>query len=196
MTFSYRTQHKPRKEGRMTTEEYLATEETVLPRELSYGVWRVADSPNTSHQRMVGRLHLAMVPAVEQQRSGEVLLAPMDVVLDFDAALVVQPDLIFISNERADTILADRVYGAPDLAVEILSPFPRIGSLNERLGWFAKYGVRECWLVDLTAAQYAILTLGITGVEARRICLPGDPVVSSVLPGVTLPLMAKVPYGK
>ena len=56
------------KEGDMTTAEYLATEETVLPRELAYGVLRVADSPGGPHQRIVGRLHLAMAPAAAADR--------------------------------------------------------------------------------------------------------------------------------
>lgn len=177
----------------MTTEEYLLTEETVLPRELVYGVLRVAESPNASHQRMVGRLYLAMTRAVDAHRTGEVLLSPMDVVLDFDRALVVQPDLLYISDERAD-IVSDRVYGAPDLAVEILSPRPRIGSLNERIGWFAKYGVRECWVVNLVTSEYAVLTLGPRGVERQRVSRPEQLAQSSVLPGVTLPPMAKFPY--
>lgn len=84
----------------MTTEEYLQTPETVLPRELAYGELRVADSPSVSHQRVVLELMLALVPFVRQKQLGEVLIAPMDVILDFDNALVVQPDLLFVSNER------------------------------------------------------------------------------------------------
>lgn len=36
-----------------TIEEYLGTPETVLPRELAFGVMRVADAPVVSHQRVV-----------------------------------------------------------------------------------------------------------------------------------------------
>jgi Uma2 family endonuclease len=173
----------------MTTEEYLATEETVLPRELAYGVLRVADSPSAIHQRLVGRLHLAMAPFVQERRLGEVLLAPMDVVLDSDAALIVQPDLLFVSDERAD-IVTDRVFGAPDVVVEVLSPMPRIGKLDERVGWFAKYGVRECWLADRSAQQYAVLVLNDRGVVERRVCGGGEPAPSDVLEGLVLPWFA------
>jgi Uma2 family endonuclease len=187
-TYGKLRQSRPRrrKEGPMTTTEYLQTEETVLPRELAFGVLRVADSPVASHQRLLGRLHLALAPFVAERRLGEVLLAPMDVVLDYDRALVVQPDLMFVSAARG-AIVSDRVYGAPDLVIEILSPHPRIGRLEERVGWFATYGVRECWLADLTARQYVILILDERGVVERRVLHAGEPAASGVLPGVVLP---------
>ena len=122
----------------------------MLPCELAYGVLRVADAPSISHQRMVGELFLSLTAFVRARRLGEVLLAPTDVVLDFDRALVVQPDLVFVSSERSH-IAADRIYGAPDLAIEILSPHARVGRVDEQVGWFAQYGVRECWLVELAA---------------------------------------------
>ena len=121
----------------MTTEEYLRTPETVLPRELALGTLRVADAPTISHQRVVGELFIGLSEHVRERKLGDVLIAPIDVVLDADADLVVQPDLLFVSNERRDRI-GDRVFGAPDLVIEVLSPYPRIGYLEEKVGWYAK----------------------------------------------------------
>lgn len=171
----------------MTTAEYLATPETSLPRELAYGVLRVADSPLVPHQRLVGRLYLALEPYVEAHGLGEVLLAPMDVILDYDRALVVQPDLLFVAASRS-SIVSDKVDGAPDVVFEVLSPHPRIGKLTERVEWFARYGVRECWLADLATRQYAVLVLRDGGVAERRTCRPGELAPSDVLPGVVLPV--------
>lgn len=170
----------------MTTSEYLRTEETVLPRELAYGELRVADSPIVPHQRMVGRLYVALTEVVDARGLGEVLFAPMDVILDYDRALVVQPDLMFISQHRHG-VIGEKVHGAPDLVVEVLSPHPRIGELVERVGWFARYGVRECWLADLTTGQYAVLVLNERGVAERRPCRAGETAPSDVLAGVVLP---------
>lgn len=172
----------------MTTAEYLATPETTLPRELACGVLRVADSPIVPHQRLVGRLYLALEPYVEAQGLGEVLLAPMDVILDYDRALVVQPDLLFVAASRS-SIVTDKVDGAPDVVFEVLSPHPRIGKLTERVEWFARYGVRECWLADLAARQYVVLVLNDGGVAERRTCRPGALAPSDVLPGVVMPLL-------
>src|SRR5512141_2681908 len=100
----------------MTTEEYLQTPETVLPRELALGTLRVADAPTISHQRVVGELFMGLSEHVRERRLGDVLIAPIDVVLDADADLVVQPDLLFVSNARRN-VIGDRVLGAPDLVI-------------------------------------------------------------------------------
>jgi Uma2 family endonuclease len=171
----------------MTTLEYFQTPETVLPCELAYGVLTVADSPSTSHQRAVRDLCLLLAPFVRDRQLGEVLISPIDVVLDFDAALVVQPDLLFVSAARY-AIVGDRVNGAPDLVVEVLSPHPRIGRLDERVSWFAKHGVRECWLVSLPERQLIVLTLGQEGVIDRKVFAPGSRIQSEALPGLDLPV--------
>jgi Uma2 family endonuclease len=186
---AYGARQKRRKAGTMTTQEYLQTPETVLPCELAYGVLRVADAPSISHQRMVGELFLALTAYVRDRRLGEVLLAPTDVVLDFDRALVVQPDLVYVSRERSH-IAADRVYGAPDLAIEVLSPHARVGRVEEQVGWFAQYGVRECWLVHLRPLEVAVLSLSERhGVSRRTLHRAGEPLASEVLPGFVAPVL-------
>jgi Uma2 family endonuclease len=186
---AYGERKRRRKAGTMTTQEYLQTPETVLPCELAYGVMRVADAPSIAHQRMVGELFLALTAFVRPRRLGEVLLAPTDVVLDFDRALVVQPDLVFVSAERSH-IAADRVYGAPDLAIEVLSPYARVGRVEEQVGWFAQYGVRECWLVDLAARRIAVLGLSERhGVSRRTLHGFGEPLASDVLAGFVAPVL-------
>src|SRR5262249_6428171 len=143
--FAKRSARRRRRRPAMTTAEYLATPESVVPQELAFGVWRVAESPTPRHQQAVLSLALALHKHVQAHRAGTVWVAPLDVILDEERALVVQPDLFVISNERAH-ILTDRVRGAPDLVVEVLSPQPRVGNINERVRWFAQYDVRECWL--------------------------------------------------
>jgi len=49
------------------------------------------------------------------------------------------------------------VLGAPDLVLEVLSPNPRIGALQERIDWFAEYGVREIWLLHQTTELFEIV---------------------------------------
>jgi Uma2 family endonuclease len=137
------------------------------------------------HQRVVRDLTIALTVFTRDRRLGEVLPAPMDVILDREANLVVQPDVVFVSAERAD-IVSDRIYGAPDLAIEVLSPHPRIGDLHERIGWFARYGVKECWLADLQRRQVAVLRLDQGRIAERGLFGSDEQLVSAVLPGLRL----------
>jgi Uma2 family endonuclease len=184
MGFSYWAAKK-RRRGIMTTVEYLETPETVLPRELAFGVLRVADSPVVRHQRVVRDLTIALTACAREHRLGEVLPAPMDVILDREANLVVQPDIVFVSAARAE-IVTDRIYGAPDLAVEVLSPHPRVGRLHEKVEWFARYGVKECWLIDLPRRQVAVLAFAGGRIAARSLVSGSDPVTSGVMPELRL----------
>jgi Uma2 family endonuclease len=177
----------------MTTEEYLRTPETVLPQELVYGALRVADAPLPRHQRAVASLFRALDVHVSERHLGEVWLSPIDVILDAERHLVVQPDLLFISNARSQ-ILLDRIRGAPDLVVEVLSPGPRIGHVRERIAWFAEYGVAECWLVDLMAARVEVLAFADGAVAERRSFNDHTPLVSRVLPLFTRTLGSVLGY--
>ena len=169
------------KEGRMTIAEYFATPESVIPQELVFGVMRVADAPFVNHQRLVLRLATALQAHAEQTSAGEVFVAPIDVVLDYEQALVLQPDLLFVSASRGH-IVRERIYGAPDLVIEVLSPRPRIGDLDERVHWFAQYGVREIWLYDQHESRLHILGCEDGAVQSRVTCGADAPIASEVLP--------------
>jgi Uma2 family endonuclease len=168
----------------LTTDEYLRMPETRSPQELVYGFVRDAPSPTPGHQWTVGRLFIALTGHAQRENAGRVWMSPIDVVLDRGRHLVVQPDVILISNE-ALSMVTDRVWGAPDLVVEVLSPRPRIGSLEERLGWFAQHGVRECWLVHQSVCELEVLEFGAGAVANRRLFLPDESIRSAVLPQFT-----------
>ena len=166
----------------MTTADYLRTPESKVPTELIYGALRVADSPMPRHQAAVADFHLALAPYVQEHMLGQLWLSPLDVIFDAPRALILQPDLFFISNERSH-ILTDRIYGAPDMVLEVLSPNPRIGKLDERVAWFAEYGVKECWLLHQFERRLEILSLDDGAVQTRASFKGSTPIRSSVLPG-------------
>ena len=178
----------------MTCDDYfMKTPETVKPVELVYGLLRASDAPSPRHQQAVLRLALALNAHIERHHLGQVWVAPLDVVLDERRALIVQPDLFFISNDRAG-IIKDRVRGAPDLVIEVLSPFPRIGSTDERIGWFRQYGVRECWLVhqdqrSVQVLQFSRATYQRDASVASDVEIARDQrIASNVLPGFSMTL--------
>lgn len=166
----------------MTVDEYLTrTPGTARPAELIYGELRVAESPSARHQAAVADLFRALDHHARERGLGEVRAAPIDVVLDGDHALVLQPDLVFISNARAG-ILNTRVDGAPDLMVDVLSPEPRIGRTEERVQWCAESGVRECWFVHQDLRSIAIFRFAYRRIAARVVHGRQDPIASAVLP--------------
>ena len=69
-----------------------------------------------------------------------------------------------------------------------LSPNPRIGELSERLGWFAQYGVRECWLLHQLESRLEILTFARGSIAARDSFDGPTPIHSAALPGFDLTL--------
>ena len=164
----------------MSTVEYLASDETTRPRELTYGILREPPAPFFSHQTVVLRIARMLSAHVEAGGLGQVAVAPVDVVLDRERDLIVQPDVLFVSAERR-SIIHNQVWGAPDLVVEVLSPGTAAHDRGKKLGWYRQYGVRECWLVD--PAREQITVIDFTTVRPRR-QVPGrtDIIRSSVLP--------------
>jgi len=164
----------------LTTAEYLQTAESMRVQELIYGNLRVEESPHFRHQNLLLELAVLMRVFVGQHKLGVVCIAPQDVILDPARALILQPDLMFISKHRQE-IISDHIWGAPDLVVEVVSPHPRIGKLDERLGHFTQYGVKECWLVHQLSRDIEVLRLQEHGEGRTRAFRGNEPIESAVL---------------
>ena len=173
----------------MTADEYLYdTEEINRIRELAAGVLREPPAPFFAHQKTVLRISWLLHEHVEARRLGEVAVAPIDVVLDHARALILQPDVIFISAERAG-IIRNQVWGAPDLVVEVLSAGSAHYDRTEKLGWYRQYGVRECWLADTDAAE--LTRIDFTGAQPDVQVARGVASIRSVvLPDLTVRAVA------
>src|SRR5438552_1236860 len=139
----------------MTTWEYLDTDETNLPRELVHGIAREPPAPFFSHQHVVLKIARLLADYVESAQLGTVGIAPLDVILDEARALIVQPDVLFVAAERL-SIIHDQVWGGPDLVVEVLSAGTALHDRTSKLGWYRQYGVRECWLVDVSGDRLTV----------------------------------------
>ncbi len=118
--------------------------ESNRPMELVYGYVREPPMPSFGHGIVFVRVMGLLDSHVRERNLGKVCVA--DVVLDREAALVVQPDIFFISTDRLG-IVDERVWGAPDLVVEIASPSTEYHDRTLKLAWYRRYGVKECWLV-------------------------------------------------
>ena len=125
--------------------------------ELLDGELVMSPSPNRAHQRIDARLGALLHAFVEEMSLGEIYHAPFDVVLS--DTNVVQPDLLFVSKEQAYIVTEDNIRGAPDLVVEIISPSTAERDRTFKRALYARYGVREYWLVDPDIRTVTVLLL-------------------------------------
>ncbi len=130
-----------------TVAEYLETDETSRRRELVHGELREPPAPTYGHQAVVTRLVALFHTHVERHRLGHVCVSPLDVILDAERDLILQPDIVFVSSERAG-IIRDRIWGAPDLVVEVLSPSNRGYDRMVKRELYERLGVAHYWIVD------------------------------------------------
>lgn len=112
--------------------------------ELIYGRFYLSPSPTPFHQLLV-RLLSRRLGEIADRTGNLLFFAPMDTELSDHT--VVQPDLLYILKER-EGIVGDRVEGAPDLVVEVLSPGTARYDRSEKLSAYAELGVREYWIVN------------------------------------------------
>src|ERR1044071_852343 len=132
---------------KLTYDDFVLFPDDGLRHELIDGEHYVTPSPNDKHQRLLGTLHLLIGQWLRLQPIGKVWLAPFDVV--FSRSDVVEPDLLYISNERKARILtAANVQGTPELVVEIGSPSTRKRDETVKRDLYERAGVSEYWFVD------------------------------------------------
>ena len=131
---------------KFTYEDYLLFPEDGRRHELIAGDHYVTPSPRTKHQKVSGSLLVSLGTHLQKSKGGQVLAAPMDVVLsDLD---VVQPDLLFISQARSSILTEKNIQGAPDLLVEILSDSTRKTDEIIKRKLYEQHRVSEYWIID------------------------------------------------
>lgn len=134
--------------------DYWALEEGA-PYELIRGRLIMSPSPTSLHQIIVGQLFLKL-DAIADKSGGRTLISPIDVV--FSDHTILQPDALYLSAERQH-FLQERIEGAPDLVVEILSSGTGRRDKTEKLDLYAKYNVPEYWIVDPATRVFEFLLL-------------------------------------
>ncbi len=168
---------------KLTYEDYCNTPDDERY-ELLDGDLVMTPAPREVHQRVLMNFSYLLFQAVTQAKSGRVYAAPFDVVLS--ETDVVQPDLLFISNERAHVITEDNVQGAPDLVVEILSPSTADRDLTVKREIYARHGVKEYWIVDTDARTVTVLLRDAAGFIEIGVCAKGQTLDSPTLSEFTI----------
>ena len=123
--------------------------------ELIEGVaYSMSPSPSWRHQGLASELGRQLGNFLANKPC-RVFMAPLDILLpeegeedlpDNDLDTVVQPDLVVICD--TDKLGERAVRGAPDIAVEVLSPYSWERDLRLKMRVYEERGVREYWVLD------------------------------------------------
>ena len=175
------TKHAPGR-GNFTYEDLRHTPDDGQRYEVLEGDLIVSPSPKVKHQRVARWLFELLVRA-ERDGCGHVYTAPLDVVLS--PRDVVEPDLLFIAQDRLAIITEDNVQGAPDLMVEIISEGSRKRDAITKRDLYERYGVRCYWLVDPEEETVRVFELkeGTYGQPATL--RAGQELGCALFPGIT-----------
>ena len=161
--------------------------------ELIDGVlYNMTPAPGLHHQEIVGELHVQFHHYLRQRRPCRVFI-PCDVRLPkrdengLTSSTVVQPDLIVVCDRKK--LDARGVVGAPDLLVEVLSPYTAKMDRQLKKHLYAQTGVREYWIVSPSEKTVEVYQLQ----EQRRydeatLYQYNEQVPVGVLPGLVIDL--------
>ena len=173
---------------RLTVDDYKQMPDD-LRYELIEGDLELTPSPNYVHHELVTRLFERLRDFLRHHNvGGKVFIAPFDVVLSEHN--VVQPDVFYISAERRGIITMDNIQGAPDLVIEVLSPSTARRDRGPKRKIYARFGVREWWLVDPEARMVEVARLTQRGLETVRVYPPPLCAESMILPGFRVDVAA------
>lgn len=113
--------------------------------EIINGELFILPSPSIKHQEISLNLAALLKQFVEEHELGKILVAPVDVVLSDDNAVI--PDIIFIKKERKDIIKEKNIHGIPDFVVEILSTNKK-RDLKDKMELYETYQLQEYWVIN------------------------------------------------
>ncbi len=155
--------------------------------------WNMSPAPLRRHQGVMLAL-ASMMRDFLKGKSCEVYASPFDVLLpegdepDDEAGTVVQPDIVVYCDRSRLNERGAR--GAPDLAVEILSPSTSRKDLNEKFRLYERHGVREYWVVDPGNKFVQVFRPGPDGLygegELRDMVYDASSIKSRVLEGFSV----------
>ncbi|MBI5207591.1 MAG: Uma2 family endonuclease [Candidatus Firestonebacteria bacterium] len=125
--------------------------------------YNMTPAPSRFHQDILRELFLQFAEYLKD-KTCKVYCAPFDVRLpdknekDEEIETVVQPDIVVICDKSK---LDDKgCIGAPDLIIEIVSPYTVQKDLKEKFSLYEKKGVKQYWIVYPDDKMVMVFNLG------------------------------------
>lgn len=169
----------------MTAEQLYRLPNDGLRHELLRGTLVSEPLPCGLHGRTVSRFAKLLTNYVDPRRLGVVYSGDTGFLLARQPDTVRGPDVAFLSAERQRTIENELHYipGAPDLAIEVLSPNDRMKEVLGKVSDYLAAGCRVVWVADPIREEVQVFRSPFT----PRV-LAGDDVLGGedVLPGFSV----------
>jgi Uma2 family endonuclease len=146
----------------------------------------VTPPPLEPHQRGSTNLLGFVWQYLRQSRLGTVYSAPFGVVLDDENGL--QPDIVYVSNERRGLIVERGLEGAPDLVVEVLSRSTQARDRGVKMKRYAASGIAHYWILDPRTRTLEAYRLTEQGYELTGAYGPGSAFRPELFPGLEIPI--------
>ena len=143
--------------------EDLAYETYELNDELDYEliggdkIFMAAAAPFLNHITIVNRISRVFSNYIEDHDINAYVMTEADVYLSEQHRF--RPDLIVLCDLNKISSGGERIYGAPDLVVEVLSKSTMYNDLGPKKLAYEQYGVKEYWIVDPWSKRIEVFQL-------------------------------------
>jgi Uma2 family endonuclease len=126
--------------------------------EIQAGMLLSEPLPGTRHGLITVRIAALLDAHVRPRRLGVVLGNDTGFILSRSPDTVRGPDVAFVARERFDALedVTRAFPGAPDLAVEVLSPSNTAGAIRAKVADYLAAGTRLVWVVDTAVEAVAV----------------------------------------
>lgn len=135
----------------MTADELLAMPDDGFCYELIKGeLIKVSPPPGHEHGLVAMNLASPLYEYVKNKKLGKVYAAETGFLLEQNPDTVRAPDVAFVRRERFEEAGPIKGYwiGAPDLAVEVLSPSDTVRKVEGKVAHWLESGARTVWIVS------------------------------------------------
>ncbi len=171
-------------QGQWTYATYAKLPDDGKRYEIIEGVLYQMPAPETNHQRINNWIAYYLTTYVQIAGPGSVLSAPCDVKFDEDNT--VQPDVIVVLNENKGIITKNNIVGAPDLLIEVSSPSTARHDRNRKFELYARFGVKEYWIVKPSRKTIEIFVLQQGSYVSKKIYQKDDILESTIIPNLPI----------
>jgi len=157
--------------------------------ELEFGELVEVTRPTWEHNELIFALGALLQQYVRSRRLGRVS-GDVLVILDEAKDLAYAPDIVFVATENLERIREGKVYGPPDLVVEVLSPTTMQRDVGKKKRIYHAYGVQWYWVVDMERQVIEEYRWTPEGYLLTQVVLPDETFRPKLFPELEINLKA------